>query len=117
MTAELIRAFPAFDDVVVSVSRKTDVEMWPLLFSAVGPPSVLLRHLLHTGAVHSASCLLVVIDTVEGPQEAQHHALALIEAALKLNLCDLCAELLRFLYPPIDTTPEDVFLEPQVCCW
>jgi hypothetical protein len=52
--------------------------------------------------VHTASCLLVVVDSVEGPDKAHTLALALVEAALQTFLCDLCAELVRFLYPASD---------------
>ena len=52
--------------------------------------------------MHTASCLLVVVDSVEGADEAHSLALALVHAALREFLCDLCAELLRFLYPACD---------------
>ncbi len=59
----LVRHFPRyFADVVVSVARKTDAQLWPPLFSAVGPPSALLEGLLSAGALSSAACFLLVID-------------------------------------------------------
>jgi hypothetical protein len=62
--------------------------------------------------VHTASCLLVVVDSVEGPDKAHSLALALVEAALQTFLCDLCAELVRFLYPASDLD-EVSALNPQ----
>jgi RIC1 len=56
--------------------------------------------------VHTASCLLVVVDSVEGADTAHAQALALVTAALDAFLCDLCAELLRFLYPACDLEME-----------
>lgn len=52
--------------------------------------------------MHTASCLLVVVDSVEGVDSAHALALALVEAALQMFLCELCAELIRFLYPASD---------------
>lgn len=69
--------------------------------------------------MHTASCLLVVVDSVEGADEAHGLALTLVEAALRDMLCDLCAELLRFLYPACDLD-EISALNPQgaplSCC-
>jgi hypothetical protein len=62
--------------------------------------------------VHMASCLLVVVDSVEGAAPAHALALALVEAALHAFLTDLAAELLRFVNPASDAEGDD-FLEPQ----
>jgi hypothetical protein len=62
--------------------------------------------------VHMASCLLVVVDSVEGTAPAHALALALVEAALQAFLTDLAAELLRFLNPASDSDC-DLFLEPS----
>lgn len=62
--------------------------------------------------VHMASCLLVVVDSVEGAAPAHALALALVEAALHAFLTDLAAELLRFVNPAGDAEG-DAFLEPQ----
>ena len=56
--------------------------------------------------VHTACCLLVVVDSVEGASVAHSQALSLVRAALQDFLCDLCAELLRFLYPACDLDME-----------
>lgn len=62
--------------------------------------------------VHMASCLLVVVDSVEGAAPAHALALALVEAALHAFLTDLAAELLRFVNPASDAEG-DAFLDPQ----
>ena len=64
--AALVRHFPQFADVVVSVARKTDAALWPALFAAIGSPSALLEGLLEAGALGSAACFLLVIDRLEG---------------------------------------------------
>jgi hypothetical protein len=63
--------------------------------------------------VHTASCLLVVVDSVEGAHVAHDLALSLVKAALQDFLCDLCAELLRFLYPACDLDMMDTIAEPH----
>ena len=62
--------------------------------------------------MHMASCLLVVVDSVEGAAPAHALALALVEAALHAFLTDLTAELLRFVNPASDAEG-DAFLEPN----
>lgn len=61
--------------------------------------------------VHTASCMLVVVDSVEGPEAAHALAIALVEAAMQSFLADLAAELLRFLDPAGDAD-RDTFLDP-----
>ena len=77
--AQLIRHFPVFRDVVVSVARKTDAQMWPALFAAVGSPGALLEALLDVGALQSAACCLLIVDRIEGQHEAHGLALRLIQ--------------------------------------
>ncbi|KAK9828450.1 hypothetical protein WJX72_000056 [[Myrmecia] bisecta] len=98
--ANLIRQFPQFRDVVVSVARKTDAQMWPSLFAAVGAPSALLEGLLDTGALQSAACCLLIVDRIEGAQAAHKLSLRLIQEALEGGQYELAAELLRFVIPP-----------------
>lgn len=77
--AQLIRHFPVFRDVVVSVARKTDAQMWPALFAAVGSPGALLEALLDVGALQSAACCLLIVDRIQGQHEAHGLALRLIQ--------------------------------------
>ena len=77
--AQLIRHFPLFRDIVVSVARKTDAQMWPALFAAVGSPGGLLEAMLDVGALQSAACCLLIVDRIQGAQEAHGLALRLIQ--------------------------------------
>ena len=79
--AQLIRHFPVFRDIVVSVARKTDAQMWPALFAAVGSPGALLEALLDVGALQSAACCLLIVDRIQGAQEAHGLALRLIQVS------------------------------------
>ncbi|KAG1677057.1 hypothetical protein FOA52_001227 [Chlamydomonas sp. UWO 241] len=98
--AALVRQFPQYADVVVSVARKTDAQLWPPLFSAVGPPSELLEGLLQAGALASAACFLLVIDRLEGASVAHTQAIRLIQLALLRGEYALVGDLLRFILPP-----------------
>lgn len=73
--ADLVRSFPAFEDVVVSVARKTDASLWPALFTAVGSPGGLLRSLTSSLALEAAACFLIVVDNLEGPAQVGRFAL------------------------------------------
>ena len=79
--AQLVRQFPQNRDVVVSVARKTDAQMWPALFAAVGVPSSMLDSLLEAGMLQSAACCLLIVDRIEGPQAAHGRALQLIQVS------------------------------------
>jgi len=93
--AQLIRHFPLFRDIVVSVARKTDAQMWPALFAAVGSPGALLEALLDVGALQSAACCLLIVDRIQGAQEAHGLALRLIQVCLtiRVKLDERCAVL------------------------
>lgn len=108
--AQLVRQFPQNRDVVVSVARKTDAQMWPALFAAVGVPSSMLDSLLEAGMLQSAACCLLIVDRIEGPQAAHGRALQLIQAALEGGAFELAAELLRFIIPPED---QDILGSPS----
>jgi len=49
LATSLVKEFPQYPDVVVSVARKTDAQLWPLLFEAVGRPSEILDVLMNQG--------------------------------------------------------------------
>lgn len=89
-----------FQDIVVSVARKTDAQMWPALFSAVGPPSKLLDDLLGAGQLTSAACCLLIVDRIEGAAAAHTFAVRLVEVG-RFSLLPLhstnCVSLLGFL--------------------
>ncbi len=68
-----------FQDIVVSVARKTDAQMWPALFAAVGKPSKLLDELLDAGQLTSAACCLLLVDRIQGAQQAHMIAIVLIK--------------------------------------
>lgn len=112
MATSLVKEFPQYPDVVVSVARKTDAQLWPLLFNTVGRPSEILDVLLNQGLIqhpnnqlpavaflgssHSAACLLVVIEKMEGSVLSRALSLQVLQVALTSGEYDLVAELLRY---------------------
>lgn len=97
--AELVLRFPHAAELVVSVARKTDAELWPALFQAAGSPAALCDGLLRDGLLQSAACCLVVVAEMLGPGVAYGLALRTLKAAINIGKYDLCADLLRFLTP------------------
>ncbi|KAE9460176.1 hypothetical protein C3L33_07946, partial [Rhododendron williamsianum] len=93
-TCGLIKNFPEYFDVVVSVARKTDGRHWADLFSAAGRSTE------------------YVIAKLEGPAVSQYCALRLLQATLDESLYELAGELVRFLlrsgreYEPASTDSE-----------
>ena len=79
-----------YQDIVVSVARKTDAAMWPALFLAVGVPSQLLDSLVDAGALASAACCLLIVDRIEGSATAHSSALRLIKVRLACEARSHC---------------------------
>lgn len=66
----------------MSVARKTDAQMWPALFAAVGLPSAVLEGLLEGGALQSAACCLLIVHRLQGPAAAAQLAIRVIKVGL-----------------------------------
>ena len=98
-TAELISQFPQSSELVVSVARKTDAELWPPLFDASGSPVLICESLLRDGALQHASCCLLIISEFVGSSESARLALRTLKSALAVSNYDLCGDILRFLAP------------------
>ncbi|GAB4817477.1 hypothetical protein N2152v2_004523 [Parachlorella kessleri] len=111
--AALVQQFPQYAELVVSVARKTDAQLWPSLFAAVGSPAALGEGLRCAGDLQSAACCLLIVDHIEGTAQAHSLALRLIRAGLRGGEYELVADLLRFLVPPgesealLGTPPQD----------
>ncbi|KAL7593370.1 uncharacterized protein LOC111894648 [Lactuca sativa] len=110
-TCDLIKKFPEYFDVVVSVARKTDGRHWADLFSAAGRSTELFEECFQRRWYQTAACYILVIAKLEGAPVSQYCALRLLQATLDESLYELAGELVRFLlrsgreYEP--TTPTD----------
>ncbi|XP_019190491.1 PREDICTED: RAB6A-GEF complex partner protein 1-like isoform X2 [Ipomoea nil] len=111
-TCDLIRNFPEYFDVAVSVARKTDARHWGDLFAAAGRSTELFEECFQNRWYRTAACYILVIAKLEGPAVSQYCAMRLLQAALDESLYELAGELVRFLlrsgreYEPTATDPE-----------
>ncbi|KDP28594.1 hypothetical protein JCGZ_14365 [Jatropha curcas] len=96
-TCDLIRNFPEYLDVVVSVARKTDGRHWADLFLAAGRSTELFEECFQRRWYRTAACYILVIAKLEGPAVSQYCALRLLQATLDESLYELAGELVRFL--------------------
>ncbi|XP_022770465.1 guanine nucleotide exchange factor subunit Rich-like isoform X3 [Durio zibethinus] len=96
-TCDLIRNFPEYLDVVVSVARKTDGRHWADLFIAAGRSTELFEDCFQRRWYRTAACYILVIAKLEGPAVSQYCALRLLQATLDESLYELAGELVRFL--------------------
>lgn len=96
-TCDLIRNFPEYHDVVVSVARKTDGRHWANLFLAAGRSTELFEECFQRRWYRTAACYILVIAKLEGPAVSQYCALRLLQATLDDSLYELAGELVRFL--------------------
>lgn len=96
-TCNLIKKFPEYLDVVVSVARKTDGRHWADLFSAAGRSTELFEECFQRRWYRTAACYILVIAKLEGPAVSQYCALRLLQATLDESLYELAGELVRFL--------------------
>uniref|UniRef100_A0A1D1YHG6 Protein RIC1 n=1 Tax=Anthurium amnicola TaxID=1678845 RepID=A0A1D1YHG6_9ARAE len=96
-TCNLIRNFPEYLDVVVSVARKTDGRHWADLFSSAGRSTELFEECFQRRWYRTAACYILVIAKLEGPAVSQYCALRLLQATLDESLYELAGELVRFL--------------------
>ncbi|KAK2978497.1 hypothetical protein RJ640_006196 [Escallonia rubra] len=96
-TCDLIKNFPEYFDVVVSVARKTDGRHWADLFSAAGRSTELFEECFQRRWYRTAACYILVIAKLEGPAVSQYCALRLLQATLDESLYELAGELVRFL--------------------
>ncbi|XP_075505546.1 uncharacterized protein LOC142542672 [Primulina tabacum] len=113
-TCDLIKNFPEYYDVVVSVARKTDGRHWADLFSAAGRSTELFEECFQRRWYRTAACYILVIAKLEGSAVSQYCALRLLQATLDESLYELAGELVRFLlrsgreYEPTNTDHESL---------
>ncbi|CAL6366532.1 unnamed protein product [Bathycoccus prasinos] len=94
----LAREFEEFPDVVVSVARKTDQDIWPKLFKSCGvKASTLLKAAIDRGRLRVASRGLVVSCYMDGEESGRELAYDILDAAFVLKDFALIGEVVRFL--------------------
>ena len=94
---EFIQEFPVYHKTIGRCARKTEVALWPHLFSVVGSPRQLFMECIRTNDLETAASYLLILQNLEPPAVAQNHATILLDAALDHCNWDLAKELVRFL--------------------
>ncbi|CAL1266198.1 unnamed protein product [Larinioides sclopetarius] len=104
---DFIQEFPVFLQTVVQCARKTELALWPYLFSAVGNPRNLFQACLNQGQLETAASYLIILQNLELSSISQQHATLLLDSALEAGKWELANELVRFLkaIDPSDNEP------------
>ncbi|XP_070196078.1 guanine nucleotide exchange factor subunit RIC1-like [Littorina saxatilis] len=92
-----IQEFPEYLQTIVHCARKTEVALWPYLFSTVGNPKDLFEECLIKENLTTAATYLIILQNLEKPIVSRQHATLLLDSALNGNCWDLCRDLVRFL--------------------
>ncbi|XP_077981374.1 guanine nucleotide exchange factor subunit RIC1-like [Glandiceps talaboti] len=92
-----IQEFPQFLHTVVHCARKTEIALWPYLFSVVGNPKDLFEECLNAKAFETAASYLIILQNLENLKVSRHLATQLLDAALDHGKWELCKDLVRFL--------------------
>ncbi|XP_033737683.1 RAB6A-GEF complex partner protein 1-like [Pecten maximus] len=92
-----IQEFPEFLQTVVHCARKTEVALWPYLFSSVGNPKDLFQECLINGKLETAASYLIILQNLEKPIISRQHATLLLDSSLDKGKWDLARDLVRFL--------------------
>ncbi|KAG5322043.1 RIC1 factor, partial [Acromyrmex heyeri] len=95
---EFIREFPGvWARAVVQCARKTEIALWPYLFSVAGPPKKLLQDCLQRQQLDTAASYLIILQNLEPSSVSRQHATLLLDAALEQGRWELSRDLVRFL--------------------
>ncbi|KAK7492934.1 hypothetical protein BaRGS_00015881 [Batillaria attramentaria] len=92
-----IQEFPEYLQTIVHCARKTEVALWPYLFSTVGNPKDLFEECLINNNLTTAATYLIILQNLEKPIISRQHATLLLDSALNNKCWDLCSDLVRFL--------------------
>jgi RAB6A-GEF complex partner protein 1 len=98
-TLAFLRRFVQFPEVVVRCARKTDVRLWPKLFSFAGQPRDLFHECMEQHLYQTAALYLRVLLNIDGLDVARRCACTTLNAVLESENLELVSDLLRFLQP------------------
>ena len=94
-----LSSFPAYLDIVVNCTRKTELRSWRTLFLHLPPVVTLFEESLAQGKLKTAAGYLLVLHTFQ--QEAEefelHECAKLLRRAAEAQDWELCRELAKFL--------------------
>lgn len=98
-----LSSFPAYLDIIVNCTRKTELRSWRTLFSCLPPVLQLFEQALEQGKLQTAAGYLLVLHAFEQEAFQVHDFARLLRRGSAVQDWDLCRELARFLVG-IDST-------------
>ncbi|XP_060564510.1 guanine nucleotide exchange factor subunit RIC1-like isoform X1 [Ruditapes philippinarum] len=102
-----IQEFPEYLQTFVQCARKTEVALWPHLFTTVGNPKDLFEECLISARLETAASYLIILQNLEKPIASRQHATLLLDSAIEDRQWELAQDLVRFL-KAIDPNDADV---------
>ncbi|OWR42310.1 hypothetical protein KGM_210461 [Danaus plexippus plexippus] len=94
---EFVHEFPVYLQTVVQCARKTEIALWPYLFSAAGKPKELFQECLQKNMLDTAATYLIILQNLESSSVSRQLATQLLDTALQHQRWDLARDLVRFL--------------------
>lgn len=92
-----LSSFPAYLDVIVNCTRKTELRSWQTLFSYLPPVTQLFQESLSQGKLQTAGGYLLVLHSLEHDDLHVREFGQLLRLAAGAQDWELCKELARFL--------------------
>uniref|UniRef100_A0A182NNT0 Protein RIC1 homolog n=1 Tax=Anopheles dirus TaxID=7168 RepID=A0A182NNT0_9DIPT len=94
---EFIQEFPVYLQTVVQCARKTEIALWPYLFSSAGKPKELFQKCMAARQLHTAASYLIILQNLEPSSVSRQYATVLLDTALEQQDWPLAKDLVRFL--------------------
>lgn len=89
--------FPVYLQTVVQCARKTEIALWPYLFSAAGKPKDLFQECMAKRQLDTAASYLIILQNLETSSVSRQYATLLLNTALDQSKWELAKDLVRFL--------------------
>lgn len=106
--------FPVYLQTVVQCARKTEIALWPYLFSAAGKPKDLFQECMAKSQLDTAASYLIILQVfsiykanpnfncyflknLETSSVSRQYATLLLNTALDQSKWELAKDLVRFL--------------------
>lgn len=94
---DFIREFPVHMQTIVQCARKTEIALWPYLFSVAGKPKDLFQQCLKSEELETAASYLIILQNLEPSAVSKQYATLLLDIALEYRKWELAKDLIRFL--------------------
>ncbi|PAV85488.1 hypothetical protein WR25_21295 [Diploscapter pachys] len=91
-----IQEFPEFLQTVAHCARKTELALWPSLFSVTASPNDLFEACIREGQLNTAASYLIVLQTMENSQTSQEQAARLLRETLSSSSWSIARDIVRF---------------------